>query len=36
MNLPITQGEVCVKTDINLASKPDNKRGYLIEMKTGV
>jgi len=32
MNLPTTQGEVSVKTDINLASKPDNKRGYLIDM----
>ena len=32
MNLPTTQGELSVKTDINLASKPDNKRGYLIDM----
>ena len=32
MNLATTQGEVSVQTDINLASKPDNKRGYLIDM----
>ena len=32
MNLATTQGEVSVKTDINLASKPDNKRGYLIDI----
>ena len=30
MNLATTQGEVSAKTDINLASKPDNKRDYLI------
>jgi len=32
MNLPITQGKAAVKTDMNLVSKPDNKRGYLIDM----
>ena len=32
MNLPITQGKAAVKTDINLVSKPDNRRGYLIDM----
>ena len=32
MNLPTTHGETSVQTDINLVSKPDNKRGYLIDM----
>ena len=32
MNLATTQGEASVQTDINLVSKPDNKRGYLIDM----
>ena len=32
MNLPTTHGEASVQTDINLVSKPDNKRGYLIDM----
>ena len=32
MNLPITQGKAAAKTDINLLSKPDNRRGYLIDM----
>ena len=32
MNLPITQGKAAVKTDINLVSTPDNRRGYLIDM----
>ena len=29
MNLPTTQGELSVKTDINMASKPDNKHGVI-------
>ena len=32
MNLPTTHGEASVQTDINLVSKPDHKRGYLIDM----